>query len=221
MNPKINQNIKSWWSKLPDILRGRFPTFIHELNPKAEVLFVGLNPAGSFESPPKVIEDLTNKKIEEIIKEEKKLIGFWDSSELYYKRYYKVFHYFRKEIGVICEYVDIFQVRGANSTGLINLMSSIKKGEPEFFEVHTNHLANFELIIQELPNLKFVLLNNVNSSNLVKNHYGAKMKFDHKTGLYKITQPKDIYFYLQGSMQYGRSTDYDKERIIWFFNQIR
>ena len=63
--------------------------------------------------------------------------------------------------------------------------------------------------------------NNVNSSCLIKDYFGDRMNFDHNTGLYKISNPKEIYFYFQGSMQYGRSTSFDQERIKWFFEKIK
>ena len=217
MNPKINENIKSWWSQLPDELKGRFPTFVHNLDPNAEILFVGFNPAGSLLSPPKDDAGLTQEIIKQITEDEKKLIGFWGSRKESYKKHYSVFHKIIDDLKVSCEYVDVFQVRCSDSEHLLKLMK--KKGE--FIEVHKNHLYNFELVVKELPNLKFILFNNVNSSKLIKEHYGTRMSFDDEVGLYKISEPREIYFQFQGSMQYGRSTEYDQERIRWFFGRIK
>ena len=217
MNPKINENIKSWWNQLPNQLKGTFPTFVHNLNPKAEILFVGFNPAGSLRDTPKRIEDLTAPKIDKIIEKEKGLIGFWESTEKCYWRYYKVFHTLRRRLNAECEYVDLFQMRYSESDKLLKIMQ--EKGV--FLDFHKEHINNFDLIIKEIPNLKFIVLNNANSARLIQNYYGSNMEFDSQKGLYKISNPKEIYFYLQGSMQYGRSTVFDQERIEWFFQKIR
>ncbi len=219
MNPKINQNIKEWWNKLPDDLKGEFPTFVHHLNKNAEILFVGLNPAGdSTGKPAKNYNDLTSDKIQEIAEDEKSKIGLSEDQSDVYWRYYRVIHNIAKKSKSIWEYYDIFHLKYSKSKKILEVFCPNKK----LADLHKTHLKNLELIFKELPKLKFVVLNNINSSNLLIKNFGKRLDWDDCLGLYRLSVPTgNIYFYFQGMMNYGRMTNFDQERILWFLKKIK
>ena len=209
----LNKKIINWWQKLPNHLKGNLPTFIHPLNHKAKILFVGLNPSGDTSIKP-VIENISEEQIKEKIELEKIAI-FGDGSferNGQYKKYYSPITYIADNLEMEFEHCDLFQMSYTKSREVLN---EIFDSEGNLEKLHEEHLSVF-LEVFNLIKPKVVIVNNVNSADILKKH--LQLKIDETTGLYKNNT--DVYFYLNGIMSYGRQTKYDRERLIWQIKKV-
>jgi len=213
MENELNKQILTWWHQLPDIFRTNLPTFIHPLNKKAELLFVGLNPSGDT-SAKDVIQNITTDDIQNKIELEKRAI-FGDGCDQrngQYKRYYKPISSIADDLNLEFEHCDLFHMSYRTAKIVVN---EIFNATGQLKPIHQEHLSIFNAIFKQVSP-KIVITNNVVSANILKEH--LQLTFDHQTGLYQ--DKNGVYFYLNGIMSYGRQTIYDRERLIWQLRKI-
>jgi hypothetical protein len=212
MEDNLNKEILNWWYQLPDHLRGNEPTFLHRLNPKASILFVGLNPSGDTTNKPP-IDSIVDAQIHEKIRlEHLAIFGEGKDRKGQYKTYYKPLTDIADKLKVDFEHCDLFHMSYRKS---IVVEREIFDAGGKLKEKHLNHLNVF-LSVYRYINPKLVITNNVNSARILINY--LNLEFDDVTGLYKDN--RGIYFYLNGIMSYGRQTVFDKERLIWAISKV-
>jgi len=212
MIEELNKRILEWWDKLPDDFKGNLPTFIHELNNEAKILFVGLNPGGR-DYQKKPIENISKKEIKDIMEKERiAIFGNGKERTGQYKIYYRWLSGIADDMAVQYEHCDLFQMSYSPSKKVIKeifVKDFILKKE------HREHLSVYNQIL-EIVEPKVVITNNINTANILRLHHN--LKFNRNTGMYK--NKNDLYFYLNGIMSYGRQTEYDKERLIWVVRKV-
>ncbi|MCB9012423.1 MAG: hypothetical protein H6539_00125 [Bacteroidales bacterium] len=209
---ELNREILDWWKNIPDFFRRILPTFIHELNKDATILFVGLNPGGrDYRTNP--ITSIREDEIKGIMDKERVAIFGEGSNRIgQYKRYYKWLSSISDELESQYEHYDLFHMSYGKSKKVLNELfvnDSILKDN------HQEHLSIYDQVLEKV-NPKVVITNNVNTANILKSY--RNLKSDHKTGLYKDDTGR--FYYLSGIMSYGRQTQYDKERLIWQVKKV-
>ncbi|WP_010661896.1 hypothetical protein [Marinilabilia salmonicolor] len=206
MEDSLNKQILEWWYQLPDKLRGNKPTFIHQLNKNAEILFVGLNPSGITKEQ-MAINEISEKDIEEKIKLEQRAIwGEGQTREGQYKSYYGPLNSIADELQMKFEHCDLFHM-SYRTAKVVKEELYEKNGDLK--PLHQMHLSVFIQILNYL-NPKVVITNNVISANILKKY--LDLKFDKRILMYKNSHGQ--FFFLSGIMSYGRLTIYDRERLV-------
>lgn len=207
----LNRKIRDWWFTLPDEFRKNMPTFIHKPKTDADLLFVGLNPSGDVENK-KVIPSISDRSIGEIAAAEYNFI-FGEGEERIgqYKPYFKPLSEIADTLNLKYEHCDLFQMRLRKS----RVVSKELYKDNLLKEKHLKHLEVFKKIFNHV-NPKIVITTSVITAKILKEI--LNLKLDEGTGLY--IDNKGTYFYLNGSMSYGRLTEYDKERMILQIKKI-
>lgn len=222
---KINRKIMEWWKKLPDSIRSEKPTFVHEFNDNADVLFMGFNPSGGKKDEITPLSALIDKDVENISEKEKGLIfgSKYPVEVKQYKRYYGIFdvilnEYNKKHTSNLkWEYYDLFHMKERDSK---KVFLEIYNNGSELKSTHVEHSELVEEVIAHIKP-KIVITNNVNTAKILKSI--LSLDFDDNLGLYKYQLADNrnpIYFYLNGTMQYGRLVEFEKERIIWYMHKV-
>jgi len=211
LEDELNKEIRTWWYKLPDSLRANLPNFIHKLNKDAEILFVGLNPSGDVKKTT-VIGEITDEDILlDVEAVYTHIFGNGPKREGQYKRYFKALSDIAYNLGKEFDHCDLFHMSYRTSSVIAK---EICEGNKLKYK-HLNHLRVFKRIFDYISP-KIVITTSVITANILKDL--LDLKLDEESGLY-IYKNK-TYFYLNGSMSYGRLTEYDKERMILQIKKI-
>lgn len=224
MEEYINNRIVKWWRSLPDPLRTDLPTFVHKFNKEIDLLFIGFNPAGGGKSVIEKNTEISAEKIINIANEEKEHIFGADtiSKKGQYKIYYGIFNILQKEYkeqyntSINWEYYDLFHMKQSKSKLVESEIYFQKSNLKPLYEEHVSLVRK----IIKFTSPKIVITNNVNTAKILNKY--LPLEFDQTLGLHKLKVDDNfsVYFYLSGTMQYGRSTEFDRKRILWHINKI-
>ena len=211
---ELNETILAWWQKLPNQFKSNYPALIHDLNKEAEILFVGLNPAGrEYLAIPD--ENISKDKIKEIKDKEKVAIfGEGKDRKGQYKNYYGLLSNIADELEVSYEHYDLFHMIYSPSEEVLKEIFK-HKSKKELKANHCEHLKVFDEVLK-IVKPKVVITNNINTANILKEY--LELKLDNETLMYKVKT--DRYYYLSGIMSYGRQTEYDRERLMGLVKKV-
>lgn len=231
---ELNKFILNWWcnhsngfpykdkhSNTPQTLR---PGILHDLNKNAEILFVGLNPSGDSKKSLINPNDNICANMDDYIDKHKKRIH--DNFKLNeYSSYFDVYHKIANCVykgtsnnnGVSdkidnCEHIDLYQCSGTQSTQVMKWINNNND---------RNHgITIFKEVLKYLTNVKVIVFNNVNASNIIYNTLNDKQMTSKMTYEYIIDNRKiDLVF--SGMITGQRRIDkYSLERLCHIINNI-